>query len=141
MSLRARLLVGMAVVAAVLVGAAVLIARTTEADLVARVDDQLRSADVSPGRFRGPPAEEVPSSLFFGVVQGNTIQTRLAPNFTGEDALPQIPVERVAAVADDGRSRLFTVGSDGDVQFRVLARLQRGVVVVLGLPLSDVDAS
>ena len=61
MSLRARLLVGMAVVAVVLVGAAVFIARSTEADLVARVDDQLRSADVSPGRFRpGPEVDQEP---------------------------------------------------------------------------------
>ena len=144
MSLRARLLVGMAVVAAVLVGAAALIARSTEADLVARVDDQLRSADVSPGRFRrGPEADQVPSSLFVGVVQGDTIRTYVTPNFTGEDAVPAIPVERVAAVADDGVSRLFTVGSDGDstTEFRVLARMRGGAVVVLALPLSDVDAS
>ena len=144
MSLRARLLVGMAVVAAVLVGAAVLIARSTEADLVARVDDQLRSADVSPARFRrGPEADRVPSALFVGVVQGDSIRTFVTPNFTGDDPLPAIPVERVAAVADDGAARLFTVGSDGDAdtRFRVLARVQRDAVWVLALPLSDVDAS
>ncbi len=146
MSLRARLLVGMAVVAVVLIGAAVLIARSTEADLVARVDDQLRSAQVPLGRFRdrgGPGPEAAPSSLFVGVVQGDTIQTYATPNFTGDDPVPAIPVERVAAVADDGVPQLFTVGSDGDGddQFRVLADDRRGSVVVLALPLSDVDAS
>ncbi len=144
MSLRARLLVGMAVVAVVLVGAAVFIARSTEADLVARVDDQLRSADVSPGRFRrGPEVDQVPSSLFIGVVQGDTIRTYVTPNFTGEDAVPAIPVQRVAAVAEDGVPRLFTVGSDGgdDTRFRVLARTRGDAVWVLGLPLSDVEAS
>jgi two-component system OmpR family sensor kinase len=143
MSLRARLLVGMAVVALVLVGAAALIIRTTEADLVARVDDQLRSADVSPGRFRGPPQspDGVPSSLFVGVVRGNTLRAYATPNFTGDDPVPAIPVERVAAVAEDGVTRLFTVGSEGDGEFRVLARNQGGTVVVLALPLSDVAAS
>src|SRR5918997_4804208 len=142
MSLRARLLVGMAVVALVLVGAAALIIRTTEADLVARVDDQLRSADVSPGRFRGrPDPGGPPSSLFVGVVRGNPLRAYATPNFTGDDPVPAIPVERVAAVADDGVTRLFTVGSEGDEEFRVLARNQRGAVVVLALPLSDVAAS
>ncbi len=144
MSLRGRLLVGMAVVAAVLVGAAVVIARSTESDLVARVDDQLRGAQVPLGRLRGPgPEGDGPlSSLFVGVVRGDTIQTRLAPNVTGEDALPAIPVDQVAAVASDGRARLFTVGTtEGDGRFRVLARLQRDTVVVLGLPLADVDAA
>ena len=142
MSLRARLLVGMAVVAVVLVGAAVLIARTTEADLVARVDDQLRS--VREPLRRGPPGpagDGALSSLFVGVVQGHTLQTFATPNVTGNDPLPEIPVERVASVAEDGRARLFTVGSDADVRFRVLARPQRGAVVVLALPLSDVDAA
>src|SRR5215212_2630582 len=104
----------MAVVAVVLVGAAVLIARTTEADLVARVDDQLRSAEVPLRELRGgfAPDGGPPSRLFVGLVRGDTIQTRLTPNFTGDDAVPQIPLERVAAVADDGRPRFFTVGSD-----------------------------
>jgi two-component system, OmpR family, sensor kinase len=142
-SLRARLLVGMAVVAAVLVGAAVFIARTTESDLVARVDDQLQSVQ-DPLR-RAPLGQEDDgafSSLFVGVVQGDTLQTFATPNVTGDDPLPRIPVERVATVAEDGRSRLFTVGSDAGVRFRVLARpTQRGPVVVLALPLSDVDAA
>jgi two-component system, OmpR family, sensor kinase len=142
MSLRARLLVGMAVVAAVLVGAAVLIARTTEADLVARVDDQLRS--VREPLRRGPLAreEEAFSSLFVGVVQGDTLQTFATPNVTGDDPLPRIPVERVASVASDRQPRLFTVGSDTGGRFRVLATPTRqGAVVVLALPLSDVDAA
>src|SRR3954452_19455818 len=100
----------MAVVAVVLVGAAVLIARTTESDLVARVDDQLRSAKVTLGELRGgfAPDDSAPSRLFVGVVRGDTIQTRLPPNFTGDDALPQIPVSRVAEVAKEGQPRLFT---------------------------------
>ena len=48
MSLRARLLAGMAVVSFVLVAVAVIIARTTEANLVDRVDEQLASACRSP---------------------------------------------------------------------------------------------
>ena len=143
MSLRARLLVGMAVVAAVLVGAAAFIARTTEDDLVARVDDQLRSAQVPMRELREPFRTDggAPSSLFVGVVRGDTLQTRITPNFTGDDALPRIPLDQVAEVAEDGRPRLFTVDSDGDVRFRVLATSERIGVVVKALPLSDVDAS
>jgi two-component system, OmpR family, sensor kinase len=138
-SLRARLLVGMAVVAAVLVGAAVLIARTTEADLVARVDDQLQA--VRDPRPRGPEGEAF-TSLFAGEVVGDTVRTYFTPNVTGSDPVPEIPRARVAEVAADGRSRLFTVGSDGDTRFRMLARpTPRGTVLLLGLPLSDVDAS
>src|SRR5215212_6924630 len=133
MSLRARLLVGVAVVAAVLVGAAVLIARTTESDLVARVDDQLQS--VREPLRRGPlgrDADDAFSSLFVGVVQGDTLQTFATPNVTGDDPRPRIPMERVATVAQDGQPRAFTVGTDSDVRFRVLAQpTQRGAVVVL----------
>jgi two-component system OmpR family sensor kinase len=143
MSLRARLLVGMAVVAVVLVGAAALIARTTENDLVARVDEQLRSAQLTVREMRGgfSPEDSAPSALFVGVVRGDTLQTVLAPNFTGNDAVPKIPVDRVTEVAEDGEARYFTVGSDSSVRFRVLAQPQRDAVVVKALPLSDVDAS
>jgi two-component system OmpR family sensor kinase len=141
MSLRARLLVGMAVVAVVLVGAAALIARSTEADLVARVDDQLRSVREPLRRGPGPPADEGLSSLFVGVVRGDRLLTYATPNVTLDDPLPEIPVERVAAVEADGRPRLFTVGSDADPRFRVLAQPSQRGVVVLALPLSDVDAA
>src|SRR5918999_4646206 len=101
MSLRARLLVGMAVVALVLVGAAALIARTTEADLVARVDDQLRA--VRDPRPRGPGLnDDAFSSLFAGEVVGDTVRTYLEPNVTGSDPVPEIPRARVAEVAADG---------------------------------------
>ena len=51
MSLRTRLIAGMAVVSFVLVAVAFIIVRTTEADLVDRVDQQLVSAGgaVGPG--------------------------------------------------------------------------------------------
>src|SRR5215218_5420521 len=136
----------MAVIAAVLVGAATLITRITEADLVDRVDAQLRSAQV-PRALRpgpegpGPGADSALSSLYVGVVRGDTLVPYLIPNVTGDDPRPEIPIDRVAAVAEDGRPRLFTVGSDSGVRFRVLARPERRVVLVLGLPLGDVDAS
>jgi two-component system OmpR family sensor kinase len=138
-SLRARLLIGMAVVAAVLVGAATLITRITEADLVDRVDAQLQSAQVTPRALRVGP--EGVSSLYVGVVRGGVLEPHFTPNLTGDDATPHIPVDRVTAVAEDGRARLFTVGSDTEVRFRVLARPQPRSVLVLALPLADVDAS
>ena len=56
MSLRARLLLGMALIAVVLTVAAVAIARTTRANLVDQVDAQLRDRrrDGSGGRPGGP---------------------------------------------------------------------------------------
>lgn len=53
LSLRPRLLVGMAVVAIVLVGTATFITRTTQSHLVHQFDDQLRSAGAPASGFAG----------------------------------------------------------------------------------------
>src|SRR5438045_3985957 len=58
MSLRARLLAGMVVVSFVLIAAAVIIARTTQANLVDRVDQQLSAAaSFPPGVAAGGPTQ------------------------------------------------------------------------------------
>lgn len=158
MSLRARLLVGMGVVALVLVGAAVVIARTTEAHLIDQVDVQLRDAGpparafgpgdrrVAPDRVgpgAGPEAGHL-SSLYVGYVAGDdTIVTLFTPNLTQLGRpLPAFTAEQARDAADEGEP--FTVGSrSSGARYRVLAEALPRVdaVQVLALPLSDVDAA
>lgn len=149
MSLRTRLLVGMAVVAVVLVAASVAITRTTRDHLVGQVDDQLRSVG-PPGRIVPPPAGSSDegdtqglSQLFFAVVQNGVLRTQLSPNLTGERVPP--PDVTVADALDRAvEGRPFTAGSVGSsARYRVLAREDRraDAVLVLALPLRDVDAT
>ncbi len=92
MSLRARMLAGMAVVAFVLVFAAVVIARTTESYLVERVDAQLADAIVPRSAFgRFPELPPAPSgtnsaasqflnALYVARVDGNSLTVLVTPN-------------------------------------------------------------
>ncbi len=155
MSLRARLLVGMAVVGVVLVVAAVIITRTTESQLVDRVDAQLSAAQPTVRGFggdRGPgdgfPPEQRPggtlNTLYVGVVQGDTLRTLTTPAFQG-DNVPVPDIDAATAVARaSSHPQPFTVGTDpssGD-HYRVIAfRDDRGTVFVEGLSLADVDSS
>ncbi len=158
MSLRARLLVGMGVVAAVLVCAAVVITRATQSYLLERVDAQLEAAipqarNVGFGEHSRPPGDggqpATPNlnSLFVGVVGSDgTVRTLAAPNLTGEGApVPSIPTERAVAVARDPGSHAFTVGTEpaSGTRYRVLAmRDRRGDdTLVVALSLADVDAA
>ena len=150
MSLRSRLLAGMALIALVLGVAAVVITRTTERNMIERVDAQLRSA-AAPGplerfdpRGRSPGSRERVSSLYAAHVDGmGTVRTIFTPNLTGEDLpLPQVDADVAAAAARTGD--LFTVATESDdVRYRAVARHERraGGVIVLALPLTDVDAS
>jgi len=148
-SLRARLLAGMVVVAAVLGVAAVAITRTTERHLIDRVDDQLRAAGAPGpiGRFdpRGPGlGPERLSSLYAAhVARTGAVRTIFTPNLTGEDLpLPVLDPEMADAAAATGAA--FTVDAEGDeLRYRAVARAERrlGGVLVLALPLDDVDAA
>ncbi len=157
MSLRARLLVGLAVVALVLVGAAVFITRATESYLVERIDAQLRTSRrpvqaLGGGGVRGRPrpgaVAPALSSLYVGVLPpGGTLVAVATPTLRGEDTpLPVVPAGQAEAMAGvPGRAKAFTVGSgpSSDLRYRVLAvRGARGEgLLVLGLPLNDVDAA
>ncbi len=146
MSLRTRLLIGVAVVAVVLAGAAVFVTRSTEARLIEQVDAQLREADPPFGRGpfpRGGPSPDPDrfSSLYLGVVDGNRLRTVATPNVTSADPpLPELSAEQARqAEADEP----FTVDSTSpDQRYRVVVRAERGRgsgALVLGLPLGDVD--
>jgi len=143
-SLRARLLAGVAAVALVLVVAGLASTRIVENYLVAGVDATLSDARV-PGLGMGPmgrmPEGARASPVYVGVVQGDAVETRFAPDLReGAPALPEIDGEQAAEAAGTGEP--FTVPStDPDVEYRVLARVdaRTGSVQVVGLPLDDVE--
>ena len=147
MSLRARLLAGMLVVSFVLVAVAFIVARTTEANLVDRVDQQLVQAgsqlpppDVA---FGGgiPVALAGPTSVYAWRIENGVIRVLQQPNVTtGGGAGPKIKVATAMAAARSGAP--FTVESvSGSGRYRVMARRVPGAVDVVGLSLHDVDVT
>ena len=150
MSLRARLLLGMGLIALVLGLAAVVIARTTEDHLVDQVDEQLRG--VGP-QLRGVPPEGGDGG---GGANGQAPPPRLSELYIGrisvtgeltavyEPDLRDAPVLEVSASAVDQLrdGKAVTVGTRGsDVRYRMLARVEgrRGAMAVAALPLDAVD--
>jgi two-component system OmpR family sensor kinase len=136
MTLRARLLTGMAAIAIVLAVTAVFITRTTEQHLVDQVDAQLERAQLPfgpDGDARGPRGRL--SSLYVGGFDGTTGQliTLAEPTLTDASlSPPDVSVERARAAVQTGRE--FTAGD-----YRVSARTAaRGVVLIVALPLTDV---
>ncbi|MGE3621380.1 MAG: sensor histidine kinase [Acidimicrobiia bacterium] len=145
MSLRARVLAGLALVAVVLVVSMVVITASTRRNLVRQVDAQL-TPDLIISRIRpggGAPAEGTVllSQVYVGVVQGDAVTAYATPNLQGEEApLPVIGPDRALRAARDGHA--FTVGSEGSrTRYRVRAAVARpsGTVMVVALPLDDVD--
>ncbi len=148
MSLRARLLAGMAVVSFVLVAAAVIIARTTESYLVDRVDDQLALVPTRFGavdQFPGRPTDgqfQTPSSFFAAEIVDGTLTVRLRPSVVASGSgTPRISISQATSAARSGK--FFTVDTkNGSDRYRIRAdRDADGNVVLVGLSLRDVDAS
>ena len=144
MSLRARLLTGMAVVAVVLVTAAVFIARTTESHLLDQIDAQLEGARL-PQRAdqQGPrPEEERPSALYVAIVDGRgRLFTRFEPNLSG-DHLPPPAISGGDALDRRGDGPFTVDAMHGGERYRVISRSgPRALTVVYALPLRDVDAA
>ena len=156
MSLRARLLLGMGVIALVLGLAAVVIARTTEDHLIDQVDAQLRASgpqlrDLRPdnpyqnGGQGGPPGGQPTaprlSDLYVGRVSpGNDLTTLYAPDRTADDApIPELEQGDLDALRD---GRTITVSSsESDVHYRIAATVHgaRDGMIVAALPLRDVE--
>lgn len=133
MSLRARLLTGMAVVALVLTFAAVFVTRTTQQHLVAQVDAQLQRAVVprGPGPRSGP--REHLSSVYVGGFErsGGHLVTIAESTLLGHASpTPTITLQQAMAARDAGEP--FTTNG-----WRVLARNHRFGLLVFALPLSD----
>jgi two-component system, OmpR family, sensor kinase len=154
-SLRTRLIAGMAVVALVLVGVALVITRTTQAYLLDQVDSQLTVAGGPRGLggAGGPRPDQIPgsddprqgiSSVFLARVGDDGDVTVLAlPRLSGDDpAIPDLDRSTLVAAAESGQA--ITVDSDVDGErYRVRARLDErsGDLLVLGLPIANVDAA
>jgi two-component system OmpR family sensor kinase len=127
MSLRSRLLAGMAIVAVVLIGAAVLITSTTRSALMDRVDAQLTSARVPlrGGFGGGGPGGGQPFNIFYlGAVDAKGgVHTVLSPTSGAAGRpLPKIDAKTALAAVSADQARPFTVGSvSGSGRWRVIA--------------------
>jgi two-component system OmpR family sensor kinase len=147
MSLRARLLAGMAVVSVVLVAIAFIIARTTESNLFDRVDQQLLSAGAISRPFvdatTGVPGAQTrsPTSVWMAEIANGQISVVTQPNVASDGVgAPDLTVGQALDAVHRGEP--FTVGStSGSGRFRVLAQRAPGAVTVVGISLEDVDAT
>jgi two-component system OmpR family sensor kinase len=150
-SLRVRVLAGVALIAVVLGLVLAVITRTTQANMLDQVDAQLANAvgpvrgfDLGFGRPRPGGSENQPrrlTSLFVGYVDGDVLRPLVVPNLSGDDAsLPTVSADEAVIGARSGAP--FTVGSDdSDLRFRARAYLDRraNAIVVLALPIDSVD--
>jgi two-component system OmpR family sensor kinase len=150
MSLRTRVLAGLATVAFVLAVAAWGITTTTRDHLVDQVDDRL-TASASPnrdGQFGGqppqPPADppdgppERLSDVFEGYISENSdLEAIFEPNTPGKEySPPDISWDDVTGAEGDP----FTVSSvDGDTTYRAVATPAENGAFVRAIPLDDVD--
>jgi two-component system OmpR family sensor kinase len=153
MSLRARLLAGMAVVAVVLIGASVVITRVTRSYLLDQLDAQLVNAG-GPRAFDGegsPPPDFEPSGtgvplspVFIAAVDtAGEVQVLARPTLdSGDPALPTIDADQAFALAESGETATVSTDVDGE-RYRVLARSspRSDEVIVVGLSMSNVDSA
>lgn len=164
MSLRTRLLVAMGAVVVLLVVVGLAINRSTERNLVAQIDDQLRrsqsgptdlqlgddSTDGRPGfggngapPFPGGDGTLGPRQIYLAVYDGSTgeLESERLPTTTKSTAsAPSIDVDDLHDAAGD--DPFTATAADGDLRYRVLVHeSSNGDLVVYGLPLEDVDAS
>lgn len=169
MTLRLRLLLGLGVVALVLVAVAVVVTRSTRDDLVAKVDEQLRTSAASPAitgfgegagsdEGAGPPAGfgpaggerppwvdayidrfRGPATLWVGALEGDRVVTTDAPR--DPDGEEVVPTWTEDQIDALRPGRFLTVGGVGSSRFRVYAQEVRGGLVLVGAPLDDVDES
>ena len=157
MSLRARLLVGLGVVAAVLTCVAVFVARASESYLVDQVDDRLAGREVGnrpAGGPKGTPeADGAPfafSPYYVGELDdGASEVTQVSVGGPGDPdgtaaPEPDIDAGQARAAARPGADPFFTVGSDDpDIRYRVRATGggDGDQVAVVATSLEDVDAA
>ncbi len=153
MSLRTRLLAGMAVVAVVLVGASVVITRTTRGYLVQRVDAQLQAAV---GGFQGPGGDRFENggpdggpnpnhltNLYVGTIATDgSLSTFLLPDYGGSSATPKVAATKLKQAATAANPKPFTTGSSkGSGEWRVVVVHQPNRTMLFGLSLHDVSVA
>jgi two-component system OmpR family sensor kinase len=151
MSLRSRLLLGMAVVAVVLVIASLSITRATEHNLIDQVDQQLarsgpqaRLGDYD--RFGGGGGAGLrpggpPSALYIARFDPDTRELTTLYLPSGSDSSSPPDLTFAEATAHDGAPPFTVSAQNGDLRYRVVVR-EAGIrrqALVLALPLHDVD--
>jgi two-component system, OmpR family, sensor kinase len=153
MTLRARVLLGFAVVALLLVVLSLVLARATERELLTQVDAQLSTAASAAGRpsvlqgireVRGmgpPPEDALPNSLYVAaVLTDGSLSTAQTPTLgTG---VPATTPDQVLAAAESGEP-FTTASTEGTGEWRAQAFVvaRRGEVVLVALPLDGVAAT
>ncbi len=165
MSLRARVLAGLATVAVVLAASTFILISTTRGYLIGQIDDQLRagaddgrtvqigahderdehegSDDDHASPTPAPVGVDRYSSRYEGIIDpSGTLLTVYEPNVPGEEYSPPDVSASVVGTAP-GTKNLFSITAvNGDVVYRVYAeRLPAGTVFIAALPLADVDAT
>ncbi len=169
LSLRARVLAAMGLVALVLLVAGVVVVRTTSAQLLAQVDAQLEraagpgfgprpgSGSETPGSSIEPvlpPAGEEDSGdgtsgtddaftpVYLGVVQGSSLRSLRLPTSVADVGAPDVSLEQIRSSAESGQP-LTVDATSGGVRYRVVAGEdgRTGALVVTGLLLGDVDST
>ena len=158
MTLRARVVVGMVVIAVVLTSSSYVITRTIHNQLLDGVDDQLEGAldqavvvadqSVGPAACGSensePVAADRPSPLFVGMM---TPQGRMCVSYEAnvQEDTPQPKISVGAALRSAAARSPFTARSldeGSKVRYRALGGISPdGNVVVVALPLDDVHAS
>lgn len=158
LSLRSRLIAGMVTVAVVLIAVCVAVTLTIRNELIAQVDDRLRTlAPGGPGPGQTPPpwfdelandprtpAPESLSQRISDVYQGfisadGELVTVFAPNFAdGEYPTPAID----PATLDLDQPVTVTVGAiDGTTTYRVLVQPLGDLIGITGVPIDDVTST
>lgn len=147
MSLRARLIAGMALIALVLASTAVFVTRTTERQLVDQVDELLQAAGPlgSPPRRDGDRQRGFSSVYAAFVSSDGTFQVLSEPDLYGDESSPDfgdVDVTEIAATLRSGRLARFDVPDlDGDGRYRVAVRGEPRIdgAFVIATSLDDVD--
>jgi two-component system OmpR family sensor kinase len=149
MSLRARLLAGMVVVSVVLVAVAFTIARSTETNLVDRVDQQLVQAAAQvpssgAGTSFGAPVTQLlgPTAVYQARIEHGEIEVVTRPTVVADDAgAPEVTVDEAMTTLRSADA-ITVPSTSGEGRYRVFAmRVPDGAVNVVGMSLRDVDAT
>lgn len=151
MTLRTRLLIGIAVVAAALFGAVVYNTRATRRELIGQIDDRLTMLTESyQHRESDYPDDDEPASierisdLYEGyLTDDGTLHTMFAPNTAGDEqaGVPDITAGDVPSSGTVLTTRDSTVG-DGTYRALIQAVDSDGALAyVVAIPIDDVEAT
>ncbi|WP_156164993.1 sensor histidine kinase [Demequina silvatica] len=149
MSLRSRLLIGLGAIAAIAVAVAIAVTGVTHSHLVTQMDERLASFSGPVDYDRKPTladSDDVqgeyarPSEAWRAVLASNgEVQVLFVPNTTdSSDARPLIEAAEMPAT---GTSYFTVASSDGQGEWRVLARATTVGTDLTALPLDSVEAT